>query len=93
MTDVRQRLLVLHLARPDLASSVAAWAWYDGTGKERHSSGDSDSPPYDSVVHAMQDGWRVIQFPALTPPYPGAEYQTSFLKYEYILEKMEAIDE
>ncbi len=59
MTDVRQRLLVLHLARPDLVSSVAAWAWYDGTGKERHSSGDSGSPPYESVVHAMQVGRRV----------------------------------
>ena len=93
MSVLRQKLLVLHLTRPDLASPVVAWACYDGTGKETHTSGDSESPPYDSVVKAMQDGWRVLQFPALTPPYPGAEYQTSFLKYEYILEKMEAIDE
>jgi hypothetical protein len=92
MPVLRQKLLVLYLRTPDLYSPVVAWAAYDGTGKDRHSSGDSDTPPYPSVVAAMQDGWRVIQFPQQWPAYPGTEYQTSYLKYEYILEKMEAID-
>ena len=92
MPELRQKLLVLYLHTPDLNSRVGAWALFDGTGKERHFSGDSEAPPYESVVKAMQDGWRVIQFPAQWPAYPGTEYQTSYLKYEYILEKMEAID-
>lgn len=92
MPELRQKLLVLYLHTPDLHSGVVSWAIFDGTGKERHFSGDNDTPPYNSVVAAMQDGWRVIQFPQQWPAYPGAEYRTSYLKYEYILEKMEAID-
>ena len=46
----------------------------------------------DAVVAAMRDGWRVIQFPQQFPAYPGTEYTTSFLKFEYILEKLEATD-
>ena len=40
----------------------------------------------------MRDGWRVVQFPQQYPAHPGMEYNTSYLKYEYILEKMEPID-
>ena len=37
----------------------------------------------------MKDGWRVIQFPQQPPPYPGMELSTSYLPFEYILEKIE----
>ena len=43
-------------------------------------------------MDALLDGWRVIQFPQLIPPYPGMEYSTSFKKNEYIFEKLETID-
>jgi hypothetical protein len=43
------------------------------------------------VIEAMKDGWRVIQFPQLTPAYPGMELTTSYLRFEYILEKLEDI--
>jgi hypothetical protein len=89
--QLRQKLLVLYSQSPDLNSPVGAWAIYDGTGKEQHTTGDSDKPPYTSVVGAMQDGWRVIQFPQQFPAYPGMEYNTAFLKFEYILEKLEEI--
>ena len=45
------------------------------------------------IVEAMRDGWRVIQFPQQFPAYPDMEYNTSFLKFEYILEKLEEIDD
>ena len=51
------------------------------------------NPPYNSVVEAMQHGWRVVQFPQQFPAYPGMEYHTSYLRFEYILEKMEEIDD
>ena len=92
MAQLRQKLLVLYTHSPDLHSQTVAWSLYDGTGKERSNSGDSEEPPYPSVVAAMRDGWRVVQFPQQYPAYPGMEYNTSYLKYEYILEKMEAID-
>ena len=40
----------------------------------------------------MREGWRVIQFPQQLPSYPGMEYNTAYLKYEYILEKLEELD-
>jgi hypothetical protein len=43
-------------------------------------------------VDAMRDGWRVVQFPQQFPAYPGMGYDTSFLKYEYILVKLEDSD-
>jgi hypothetical protein len=51
-------------------------------------AGDADKPPYASVLAAMRDGWRVLQLPQLQPAAPGAEHDTSFLKYEFVLEKL-----
>ena len=89
---LRQKLLILYLRTPDLNSQVVGWSEYDGTGKDQHTTGDAEEPPYSSVVDAMKDGWRVVQFPQQFPAYPGMEYTTSYLKFEYILEKMEEID-
>ena len=88
MAELRQQILVLYLHNPDLASQVRAWTIYDGTGRQQHTTGDSTKPPYPTALAAMRDGWRVIQFPQQFPAYPGTEYTTAFLKYEYILEKM-----
>jgi hypothetical protein len=91
MPELRQKLLVLYLQNPGLSSEVTAWAIYDGTGREHHTTGDSDTPPYNSVLDAMKAGWRVIQFPQQFPAYPGMELSTSYLRFEYILEKLEEL--
>jgi hypothetical protein len=91
-TILRQRLLILYTRTPDLKSPVGAWAIYDATGKEHHTTGDSDVPPYPSVFTAMEDGWRVMQFPQQFPAYPGMELSTSYLRFEYILEKLEEVE-
>jgi hypothetical protein len=85
---VRQKLLVLCLANPDLDSRVVAWSSYDGTGQTYAMAGDADEPPYASVLAAMRDGWRVLQFPPLAPPAPALEHRTGFLRFEYVLEKL-----
>ena len=36
----------------------------------------------------MRDGWRVIQLPQLGARRRGAEHDTAFLKYEFVLEKL-----
>jgi hypothetical protein len=84
--------LVLYLANSALDSAVVGWTIYDGTANEAHTTGDSDTPPYETGLNALRDGWRVLQFPILIPPYLGAEYTTSFLKHEFIFEKLEEID-
>jgi hypothetical protein len=85
---VRQQLLILCAASPDLESDVVAWSLYDGAGDRTSVSGDTDAPPYGSVLAAMRDGWRVLQLPATNRAAPGTEHETSFLKWEYVLERL-----
>ena len=87
----RQKVMVLYLATSALDSNVTGWSLYDGTGRDPHTTGDSETPPYATGLAALQDGWRVIQFPQLIPPYPNMEYTTSFQMYEFIFEKLESV--
>jgi hypothetical protein len=87
---VRQQVLVLYLGTSALDSPVIGWARYDGTGATRPTTGDSDEPPYETGVAALEDGWRLIQAAQLIPPYPGAEHETSFLKHEFFFERLVA---
>jgi hypothetical protein len=86
--DLRQQLLVLYLENPDLASKVIGFTRYDGAGDDSTLTGDSDTPPYETAVHAMRDGWRVIQLAQPTTPERGAEYDTGYLRWEIVLEKL-----
>lgn len=91
MSKQRQQVLALYLSTSALDSAVLGWTLYDGTGREPHTTGDGAEAPYATGLDALMDGWRVIQFPQLIPPYPGEEYSTSFMKYEFIFEKLEEI--
>ncbi|MFJ3667278.1 hypothetical protein ACIPSE_12560 [Streptomyces sp. NPDC090106] len=86
--SVRQQVLVLYLNNSALDSEVVGWSVYDGTGSTSPTTGDSDEPPYKSGVHALEDGWRLFQAAQLIPPYPGHEYDVSFLKHEFFFEKL-----
>lgn len=90
MSDLRQQILILHLANPDLESSTVAWALYDGSLPESRmqmNTGDQQEPPYPSVLHAMRDGWFVIQMASLPVYLRGSEHESGHLPYEYILER------
>ena len=91
MAKVRQKVLVLYLGNSALDSTVKGWTLYDGTGRDHYTTGDSDVPPYRTGLDALRDGWRVIQFAQLIPPYPNMEYTTSFQMYEFIFEKLEEV--
>ncbi|MFE6067356.1 hypothetical protein [Streptomyces sp. NPDC056525] len=84
---LRQQVLVLYLADSALDSYVVGWSRYDGTGHTSPTTGDSDEPPYESGVAALRDGWRLFQAAQLIPPYPGHEYDVSFLKHEFFFER------
>ncbi len=92
MSKLRQKVLVLYLANSALDSRVKGWSMYDGTGQSSPTTGDSDVPPYRSGLEALQDGWRVIQFPQLIPPYPNMEYTTSFQMYEFVFEQLAEVN-
>ena len=88
MAKIRQKVLILYLSNSALDSRVKGWTLYDGTGQANYTTGDSETPPYATGLDALKDGWRVIQFPQLIPPYPGMEYTTSFQMYEFIFEQL-----
>lgn len=88
MSKSRQKVLILYLANSALDSQVKGWTVYDGTGQTYPTTGDTTEPPYATGLDALLDGWRVIQFPQLIPPYPDMEYTTSFQKNEFIFEQI-----
>ena len=60
----------------------------DGTGRERHMAGDQSEPPYPTGLHALRDGWRLIQASPLIQHTSGDEFRTGYLKYEFFFEKL-----
>ena len=92
MAERRQQVMILYLVTSALDSPVVSWSFYDGTGKNLHMAGDQQEPPYSSGLSALEDGWRLIQMSQLLPHYPGEEFTTSYQKYEFLFEKLEAID-
>ena len=89
----RQDILVLYLHNSSLSSPVKAWARYSGSDQTNHTTGNGEVAPYKTGIEALRDGWRVLQFPQLTPPYPGEENSTSYLKHEFIFEQIKEIDD
>ena len=90
MVKIRQQLLFMCLYSPDLNSRVTAWSLYDGSipkGEQQMGTGDAMTPPYDSVLDAMRDGWKVLQVPAIPQSSPGRENETAYLPWEYVLQR------
>ena len=87
----RQQILLLYAGTSCLSSKVVGWSFYDGTGKGDEKYESFETPPFETVLDAMKDGWRVIQVPVLTPPLPGHEKKADYLKFEFVLERLEDI--
>lgn len=84
----RQKVLVLYTANSALDSPVVGWSRYDGTGETRHMAGDTEEPPYRTGLDALKDGWRLFQASQLLPHQRGAEFDVSYLKYEFWFEQL-----
>lgn len=44
-------------------------------------------------VQALEDGWRLIQMSPLNDPVEGTERRSSYLRYEFLFERMVDIGE
>jgi hypothetical protein len=85
---LRQQVLVLYLSNSSLDSEVLAWAIYDGTGEASSETGDHPVRPFATGLAALRAGWRLLGASQLIPAAPGAEYATSFQKFEFFFERM-----
>lgn len=88
MRNIRQNVLVLYLETSALDSRTIAWSIYEGASKARHDAGDADSPPYDTGLAALRDGWRLFQASQLQQHAAGDEFRVGYLKYEFFFEKL-----
>ena len=86
--EPRQQVLLLCLKTPQLDAAVVAWSFYDGSGTGQQLPGRSGGrAPYDTGVHALQDGWRLFQAAPPVEPPAGDEHRVGFLKHEFWFER------
>ena len=82
----RQTLLYLYSKSTNLRSSLGAWALYDPAAADEPALPSQDAP-YGSVLDAVRDGWRIVQFPR-PEVYRFSDMDNAYLGFEFILEKM-----
>ena len=81
----QQRLLYLNTGNTGVDSQVLGMALVEN-GQILEGPDDVDEWPYNSVIEAMDDGWRVIKFPEMALLLQ--EDKTFGLGCEFILEKL-----
>ena len=81
----KQLLLYLYSKSTSLRSPLGGWALYDATASDEPILPSQDAP-YTSVLDAVRDGWRVVQFPR-PELYNFTDVDNAYLGYEFILEK------
>ncbi len=83
-------MLYLWTQGSSLDEQVVGWAFHDGTsgsGPQLPAPPQPGRPPYGTGVQALEDGWMLLQSSQLIPPAPGQEHLTSYLEYEFVLER------
>ena len=89
---IRQRLLYLHAASPNIRSNVVSMAEHEPRPDTiTEITGASQEWPYDTVHDAILDGWQIVHFPDQRAPFDDTEID--ILGYEFILQKLEEYDE
>ena len=81
----QQRLLYLNTGNTGVDSQVLGMALVEN-GQILEGPDDVDEWPYNSVIEAMDDGWRIIKFPEMALLLQ--EDKTFGLGCEFILEKL-----
>ena len=85
LNSQKQLLLYLYSKSTNLRSPLGAWALYDATAPDEPLL-PSQEAPYASVLDAVNDGWRIVQFPR-PELYSFTDVDNAYLTYEFILEK------
>ena len=82
---ISQRLLYLQAASTAITTQVCGMSLFDAEG-QHDGPDDPDDWPYQTVLEAMLDGWRIIKFPETALIMAGEE-EAYGLGCEFILEK------
>jgi hypothetical protein len=85
VAESRQLILYLTAQSSNMRSGIIGWVLYDPT-KKHEPTLPSDKPPYDSVLDAVADGWRVAQFP-ISKLYEYKDIENDYVGFDFVLEK------
>lgn len=80
----RQLVLYLSAQSTNMRSPISAWVLYDPT-QPHDPQPPSPNSLYNTVLDAIADGWRVVQFP-ISKLYEYRD-ENDYIGYEFILEK------
>ncbi len=86
LNSEKQLILYLYSKSTNLRSPLGAWALYDPTTPNEPILPSQDSP-YSSVLDAVRDGWRIVQFPR-PELHRFSDVENTYLSFEFILEKI-----
>ena len=85
MMEPRQSIMYLTATSTNLRSGIVSWVVFDPTKKHAPELPDDD-PLYASVLDAVADGWRVVQFPVINL-YNYEDLENDYVGFDFILEK------
>ena len=78
-------IMYLTARSTDLRSGIIGWVTFDPF-KEHKPTLPSTTPPYNSVLEAVADGWRIVQYP-IAKLYEYKELENDYVGFDFILEK------
>ena len=81
----RQSVLYLSSQSTNMRSPISAWVLFDPS-QPHAPRAPSQDPLYNSVLEAVADGWRIVQFP-IAKLYEYREVDNDYIGYEFILER------
>ena len=81
----RQIIMYLTARSTNLRSGVVSWVTFDSNAPHEPEL-PSDDPPYETILDAVADGWRVVQFPIINL-YEYKDMENDYLGFDFILEK------
>ena len=85
VAESRQLVLYLTAKSTSMYAAVVGWALFDPTSV-REPTPLSEEPPYQSVLEAVADGWRVVQFP-VSSSYQYKDLENDYVGFDFVLEK------
>ena len=86
VTPPTQMVLYLYSKSTNMRSGISSWALYNPMEPDDPKLASQDLP-YASVIDAIKDGWRIVQFP-ITKLHHFSDADNDYLGYEFILEKL-----
>lgn len=89
VAEPTQRILYLYSRSTNMRARIIGWVLYDPTCPDEPKLPSQDSP-YPSVIDAVRDGWRIVQFP-IPELREFSEVDNRYLGYEFVLEKCETV--